>query len=283
MTDSSSALVGRPQTSTPLSERSKDPRSVEAVRHVGIRVAGFGRPIPEGKRDYETPPRWHLYETIKRIVEFLAAVVLLILTAPLMLLSAVAIKMTSRGPAFYTQMRVGRHGRPFPILKLRTMTHNCEASSGVMWCTAGDPRITAVGSVLRTTHLDELPQLWNVLCGHMSLIGPRPERPEFLPVLEQAIGRYRDRLQVRPGVTGLAQVQLPADTDLTSVRKKLAYDLHYIEHMTPWLDFRILLATTAKVFGAPFSVSRWLFFLPRQDDVLPVVLRARPPRPSQTN
>src|SRR5205823_316253 len=111
------------------------------------------------------------------------------------------------------------------------------------WSIPGDPRVTLIGQVLRRTHLDELPQLLNVLRGDMSLIGPRPERPEFLPELEAAFPRYRDRLAVRPGVTGLAQVQLPADSDLDSVREKLRHDLYYIQHLGPWLDLRILICT----------------------------------------
>jgi lipopolysaccharide/colanic/teichoic acid biosynthesis glycosyltransferase len=193
--------------------------------------------------------------------------VLLTITSPLVLFGALLVKLTSRGPAFYAQMRVGRYGRPFPILKLRTMTHDCEATTGPIWSTAGDPRVTPLGRFLRSSHIDELPQLWNVIRGDMSLIGPRPERPEFLPVLQQAIAGYRDRLHVRPGVTGLAQVQLPADTDLESVQRKLAYDLYYIERMGPWLDCRVLLATVTKILHMPFPVSRKLFRLPSLDDV----------------
>src|SRR5262249_19847070 len=115
--------------------------------------------------------------------------------------------------------------------------------------------------------MDELPQLWNVLCGHMSLIGPRPERPEFVPVLEQALTGYGDRLLVRPGVTGLAQVQLPPDTDMASVQRKLAYDLYYVERMSAWLDFQVLLGTVAKVLGVSFPVARKLFGLPHWEEV----------------
>ena len=106
-------------------------------------------------------------------------------------------------------MRLGKNGRPFRLHKIRTMRHDCEKATGPRWAVPGDPRITPLGRFLRQTHLDELPQLWNVLRGEMSLVGPRPERPEFVPDLEQAIPHYRDRLLVRPGVTGLAQVQLP--------------------------------------------------------------------------
>jgi lipopolysaccharide/colanic/teichoic acid biosynthesis glycosyltransferase len=176
---------------------------------------------------------------------------LLIVAAPVILLTALVVRLTSRGPAFYSQTRLGLNGRLFKIYKLRTMIHECERKSGPRWATANDPRITVVGRVLRRTHLDELPQLWNVLRGEMSLVGPRPERPEFLPELARSIPRYRERLLVRPGVTGLAQVRLPADTDLESVRRKLAYDLYYVRGLTPWLDLRIMLNTVFNVIGLP--------------------------------
>src|SRR5262249_18845124 len=171
--------------------------------------------------------------------------------------------LTSRGPAFYTQARLGRNGRAYTLYKLRTMTHDCERHSGARWAMPGDPRVTPFGAFLRKTHLDELPQLWNVLRGDMSLVGPRPERPEFVPTLAQSIPHYRERLRVKPGVTGLAQVRLPADTDLESVRRKLAYDLYYVKHMGPWLDTRLVLCTLFKMLGLPFRLLAAMFWLPR--------------------
>jgi lipopolysaccharide/colanic/teichoic acid biosynthesis glycosyltransferase len=207
------------------------------------------------------------YARAKILADYLAACCLLVPAVPLILLSALLVKLTSRGPAFYSQTRVGRFGRPFKIYKMRTMYHDCERHSGPRWSTAGDPRITPVGCFLRKTHLDELPQLWNVLRGEMSLVGPRPERPEFVPSLEQTIPHYRQRLAVRPGVTGLAQVQLPADTDLESVRRKLTYDLYYIAELSLWLDLRIILGTALKVFGVSFPVLRKLFQMPSGETV----------------
>jgi lipopolysaccharide/colanic/teichoic acid biosynthesis glycosyltransferase len=198
----------------------------------------------------------------KTVLDFLAAGLLLVPATPVMLLAALFVKLTSRGPAFYVQTRLGRDGRPFPIYKIRTMMHKCESLTGPRWSMPGDPRITLVGHFLRLSHLDELPQLLNVLRGDMSLIGPRPERPEFLPELEAAFPWYRERLRVRPGVTGLAQVQLPADTNLDSVRHKLTYDLYYIHNMGPWLDLRILLCTALYALGVPFRLSRGLFRIP---------------------
>ncbi len=220
---------------------------------------------PRGPHTEPVPPG--VYGACKRAGDVLCAAVLLVLAAPLLLVSMLLIKLTSRGPVLYTQTRVGRGGRPFTIYKLRSMVHQCERLTGVRWAVPGDPRVTPVGRFLRKTHLDELPQLWNVLRGDMSLVGPRPERPEFVPQLEQAIPHYRQRLAVRPGVTGLAQVQLPPDTDLESVRVKLAYDLYYARHAGLWLDLRIGLATGLKMVGVPFRVLRGLFRLPARATV----------------
>jgi lipopolysaccharide/colanic/teichoic acid biosynthesis glycosyltransferase len=202
------------------------------------------------------------YLTFKAGLEWCGAALLTIFAAPVILLSAALMRLTSAGPAFYTQLRVGRGGRPFTIYKIRTMIHNAEALTGPRWSLPGDPRVTWLGHLLRIAHIDELPQLLNVLRGDMSLIGPRPERPEFLPELEQAFPRYRERLTIRPGVTGLAQVQLPADTDLESVRHKLAHDLYYIENLSPLLDLKILCCTAAYAFGVPFRISRRLLRVP---------------------
>jgi len=199
---------------------------------------------------------------VKAALDVLLAAGLVVLALPPILLAALLVKLTSRGPVFYSQTRVGLNGRVFRIYKIRTMYHNCEAVSGIRWATAGDPRVTPVGRFLRATHLDELPQLWNVLRGDMSLVGPRPERPEFVARLSREVPRYAERLRVRPGVTGLAQVQLPADTDLESVRRKLVYDLHYIENHSVWLDLRLMAGTAFKMLHLPFRLSRRVLFIP---------------------
>ncbi|HEX2971796.1 MAG TPA: sugar transferase [Tepidisphaeraceae bacterium] len=188
-------------------------------------------------------PRRSRYVVCKTAGEWIMALVLLVLLFPLILLLAALVKATSPGPAFYRQTRLGRHGRPFSIYKLRTMTQNCEATTGPVWSNANDPRVTRIGRLFRDTHLDELPQLWNVLRGEMSLIGPRPERPELVARLERVIPHYSDRLQLRPGLTGLAQVQLPADSDLSDVQRKLSYDLYYVRQASFGLDVRILVCT----------------------------------------
>jgi lipopolysaccharide/colanic/teichoic acid biosynthesis glycosyltransferase len=215
--------------------------------------------MPRPARPTLPPQSSGWYLPAKTAAEFVFALVLLVLTAPLLLVGILLVKLTSRGPALYSQTRVGRHGRPFVLYKLRTMIHESEGLTGPCWSKPGDSRITAVGRWLRRTHIDELPQLWNILRGDMSLIGPRPERPEFVPRLEEAIPLYRARLTVRPGLTGLAQVQLPPDTDLESVRLKLAYDLYHLQHATWWLDLRIHLATGLHMLGVPFTVIRKVF------------------------
>jgi lipopolysaccharide/colanic/teichoic acid biosynthesis glycosyltransferase len=209
----------------------------------------------------------HSYGIAKVTVEFSLSVILLILAVPVMVIAGIAVKLSSKGPVFYSQTRLGRGGRPYSIYKIRTMTHNCESKSGACWSTAGDTRITRVGHFLRRTHIDELPQLWNVLRGDMSLVGPRPERPEFVPKLAQAIAGYRERLLVRPGVTGLAQVQLPPDTDLNSVRRKLAFDLYYIENASLSLDIRLILCTALNTAGLPFAWTGKLFFVPSGEEI----------------
>lgn len=206
----------------------------------------------------------HWYVHYKALVEWPLALLLSLLALPIVFLCALLVKLTSRGPAFYSQTRLGKEGRPFQILKIRTMFHECERGSGAVWSRPGDSRITPIGWWLRKLHLDELPQLWNVLRGDMALVGPRPERPEFVPSLEQAIPHYCDRLVVKPGVTGLAQVQLPADTDLNSVRRKLTYDLYYISQLNFWLDLRLIVCTAFHLLGLPYGAVAWLFGLPRQ-------------------
>jgi lipopolysaccharide/colanic/teichoic acid biosynthesis glycosyltransferase len=198
-----------------------------------------------------------------RLLDGAVAALLLALSAPVILVGALLVKLTSRGPAFYRQVRVGRRRRPFTLVKLRTMTHNCEAATGAKWSTGrSDPRVTWVGRLLRRTHIDELPQLVNVLRGEMSLVGPRPERPEFVAKLEPVIPGYGDRLLVRPGLTGLAQIQLPPDTEINDVRRKVRYDLYHIRHRTLGLDLRILLGTAVHVVGLPFAVSRVFLGVP---------------------
>ena len=212
----------------------------------------------------DVPPNLGWYAAAKTAFDYAAAIGMLPFALFLIACAAVAVKFTSPGPVFYTQTRVGLNGRKYKIIKIRTMKANVEAVSGIQWSQKGDSRITRVGRFLRVTHIDELPQLFNVLMGQMSLVGPRPERPEVIQArgLNQLVPGYRHRLSVKPGVTGLAQVQLPADTDVTSVRYKVVYDLYYVEHQSLMLDLRLIAATLFRAAGAGPTVLRRLFLLP---------------------
>jgi lipopolysaccharide/colanic/teichoic acid biosynthesis glycosyltransferase len=194
------------------------------------------------------------YESVKPWVEFGLTLVLLIFAAPIILIGVILVSLSSPGPVFYTQRRLGRGGKLFMIYKLRTMYVDSERDGVARWCTASDPRITRIGWWLRWTHVDELPQLINVLKGEMSLVGPRPERPEFVNQLEHALPHYRERLSVRPGVTGLAQLNEPPDIDFSSVRRKLNYDLCYIKHVSFWLDIRLIFGTVLMLVGQAVGV-----------------------------
>jgi lipopolysaccharide/colanic/teichoic acid biosynthesis glycosyltransferase len=185
------------------------------------------------------------------------AAVLLVPALPVIAALVVLVRLTSRGPGIYKQARVGKDGHRFLMYKIRTMRQDAEATSGPIWTQAHDPRVTFLGRALRRLHLDELPQLFNVLKGEMSLVGPRPERPEFVRVLAEAIPGYRNRLAVRPGVTGLAQVNLPPDSDITSVQRKLVLDCEYIERGGLLLDLRLMLCTFLRIFKVSEG---WLLF-----------------------
>jgi sugar transferase (PEP-CTERM system associated) len=167
----------------------------------------------------------------------------LLLALPLFPLVALAIKLTSPGPIFYQQRRVGRDGAVFDCFKLRTMSVGAEADTGPTWAADDDPRITRVGRFMRTVRLDEIPQLWNVLKGDMSLIGPRPERPEFVDWLNQEIPHYHLRHTIRPGITGWAQVRFEYGSSVEHSKEKLRYDLFYIKNMSPGLDLLIFFQT----------------------------------------
>lgn len=189
----------------------------------------------------KTPPYllgWRLF--LKRVIDVLGSAVGLICLAPVLALVTLAVKCTSRGPIIYSQQRVGRFGDLFNIYKFRTMRADAEQDGPVWSSGEEDPRLTPIGGFLRQTHLDELPQLFNVLKGDMSLVGPRPERPHFVASLNEAIPRYDERLYIWPGVTGLAQVHLPADQTLGDVKRKLRFDLLYVKRMCLLLDARII-------------------------------------------
>jgi lipopolysaccharide/colanic/teichoic acid biosynthesis glycosyltransferase len=227
-----------------------------------------------------TGSRSALYPLIKRILEVGAAAVMLVLSAPIIALCALAVRLDSRGSPVYTQKRSGLRGKTITIYKIRTMYQDSEWTTGPFWSRPGDSRVTRVGRILRACHLDELPQLINILRGEMSLIGPRPERPEIIAQIERALPRYGDRLLVRPGLTGLAQVLQAPDTGLDSVQRKLTYDLFYLEQVGPSLDLRILLATWLHLLRVPAHRIARIFHFPHEqiavhdhsvacDDVIP--------------
>jgi sugar transferase (PEP-CTERM system associated) len=184
----------------------------------------------------------------KRAADVSLATVGLLLALPLVILVAVAIKITSAGPAFYHQQRVGQHGRLFMVHKFRSMRTDAEAATGAVWARPGnDPRVTPIGRLLRRTRLDELPQLWNVLAGDMSFVGPRPERPEFVADLTRDIPFYGQRHVVKPGVTGWAQIRYTYGATVEDAMQKLQYDLFYIKNLSLALDVFIVLSTIKTV------------------------------------
>lgn len=179
---------------------------------------------------------------VKRFVDLILAGVLLVLLSPVMLLVAVAIRLDSPGPVFYSQLRSGLYGKPFRVYKFRSMYQDAE-KRGAQWASQRDPRITRIGYWLRVMRIDELPQIWNVLRGEMSLIGPRPERPEFDVKLKEAIPYYEVRYLVKPGITGWAQVMYPYGASVEDAYEKLSYDLYYIKNYSLWLDLAIAFKT----------------------------------------
>ncbi len=195
------------------------------------------------------PTRSAVGERAQAAADLVLAGAMAVVLLPVVLACVALVRLTSRGPAIYSQTRVGKNGRVFTLYKIRSMYHDCERLSGPKWSTPGDTRITPLGRVYRKLHLDELPQLWNVLRGDMSLIGPRPERPEIVAKLREAVPGYDRRHQVKPGITGFAQVHLPPDTCLRSVKNKVAYDLFYIRHASVPLALFVLFATGLKLLG----------------------------------
>jgi exopolysaccharide biosynthesis polyprenyl glycosylphosphotransferase len=190
--------------------------------------------------------RWVI--AVKRAMDLSVASLGLLLASPLLLLVSLAIKLTSPGPVFYHQERVGEHGHVFTVHKFRSMRPDAEAATGAVWAKAGyDPRVTRIGRILRRTRVDELPQLWNVLVGNMSLVGPRPERPEFVSDLTKQIPFYGQRHVVKPGLTGWAQVRYTYGASVEDAMEKLQYDLFYIKNFGPALDIYIILGTLKTV------------------------------------
>ena len=183
---------------------------------------------------------------IKRIMDVAGSLLGILITSPIMLAAVILIKLTSPGPVIFKQERVGLHNKPFDMYKFRTMERQPPGEEKKAWTVRNDPRVTPVGRFLRRTSLDELPQLFNILRGNMSLVGPRPERPHFVEKFKEEIPRYMVKHQVRPGLTGWAQVNgYRGDTSIT---KRIEHDLYYIENWSPGFDFKILFLTIFKGF-----------------------------------
>jgi len=187
------------------------------------------------------------FEAAKEVVDVILGFVALVLTLPLWLVCAILIKLTSRGPVFLVQKRVGKNGKVFGMIKFRTMHVTAEKAGRAVWASKDDPRVVPACRWMRRSHVDELPQLLNVIKGDMSLVGPRPERPEILAELEKTYPDVRKRLAVRPGITGLAQVRNGYDTSVDQFRQKLQADLEYIEKRKWSVEFAILARTLGKL------------------------------------
>lgn len=199
----------------------------------------YGLPLIEIFPDFMPP--WE--QAAKRAIDIVFSLFILIITLPISMIVAIAVKADSRGPIFYRQKRVGKGGKEFIINKFRSMVHRAEDRTGAVWAGKDDSRITRVGRVIRSLRVDEIPQFINVLDGDMSLVGPRPERSVFVKKLRKKIPLYERRLNVRPGITGWAQVKHKYDESLDDVRVKLRYDFFYLENMSLRMDFKILLNT----------------------------------------
>jgi exopolysaccharide biosynthesis polyprenyl glycosylphosphotransferase len=185
---------------------------------------------------------------LKRALDVVSALAGLILSAPLLAGLAAIIKITSPGPVFYSQRRVGRDSRLFTVYKLRSMCHDAERQTGPVWAARdGDTRITWIGRFMRRTRLDEIPQFWNILIGNMSFVGPRPERPEFVQSLSEQIPFYRQRHVIKPGLTGWAQVRYTYGATVEEAMEKLQYDLYYIKHLSVTFDLFIIFETIKTV------------------------------------
>jgi sugar transferase (PEP-CTERM system associated) len=226
------------------------------IKTAGVHVNDFSSFMERetGRVDLDTlNPSWLIFSdgfssgravssVAKRLFDIAASGLLLLLTFPLIALFALLVKLDSRGPAFFRQKRIGLYGQPFTLLKLRSMCSDAEAN-GAKWAVEDDPRITRLGRFIRKVRIDELPQVWTVLRGHMSFVGPRPEVPKFVDDLEERLPFYAERHMVKPGITGWAQINYPYGASIEDSRRKLEYDLYYAKNYTPFLDLLILLQT----------------------------------------
>jgi sugar transferase (PEP-CTERM system associated) len=227
------------------------------IKTTGVQVYDFSSFLERetGRVDLDSlNPSWLIFSdgfsagrrassAAKRLFDIAASLILLVFTLPLIALTALAIMLESKGPAFFRQRRVGLYGVPFDLLKLRSMRLDAEVGGKAVWAQKDDPRVTRVGRIIRKLRIDELPQAWSVLKGEMSFVGPRPERPQFVADLEARLPYYAERHVVKPGITGWAQINYPYGASVEDAREKLEYDLYYAKNYTPFLDLLILLQT----------------------------------------
>jgi sugar transferase (PEP-CTERM system associated) len=227
------------------------------IKTAGVHVNDFSSFVERetGRVDLDSVnPSWLIFSdgfssgrmlsaVFKRLFDIAASAVLLLLVAPVILITAIAIKLESKGPAFYRQRRVGLYGVGFDCIKLRSMRQDAEINGQAVWAEKDDPRITRIGRFIRKVRIDELPQCWSVLKGEMSFVGPRPERPQFVEDLEQHLNYYAERHMVKPGITGWAQINYPYGASIEDSRQKLEYDLYYAKNYSPFLDLLIILQT----------------------------------------
>ncbi len=226
------------------------------IKTLGVHVNDFSSFMERetGRVDLDTlNPSWLIFSdgfsssrmlssAFKRVFDITASGLLLVLSAPLVALFALLVKLDSKGPAFFRQTRVGLYGQPFTMVKLRSMRTDAE-KDGAQWAQKADPRITRVGGIIRKLRIDELPQVWTVLKGEMSFVGPRPEVPQFVDDLDEKLPYYAERHMVKPGITGWAQINYPYGASIEDSRHKLEFDLYYAKNYTPFLDLLILLQT----------------------------------------
>jgi exopolysaccharide biosynthesis polyprenyl glycosylphosphotransferase len=219
-----------------------DPPRTPVVGGINRRIE-LDAAVDDGMLYADRPADSRLSTAGRRVFDLIVSSVLLLLALPLMVITAVLVRLTSRGPVIYRQLRAGLLGKPFTVLKFRSMSVDAEADGRPTWAQQRDPRVTRVGSFIRSMRIDELPQLVNVLRGEMSMIGPRPERPHFVEQLARVIPLYQLRVNVKPGLTGWAQVNSPYGASVEDAREKLSYDLYYVKNRNFVMDLQILVAT----------------------------------------
>ena len=231
------------------------------IKTTGVEVRDFSSFLERetGRVDLDSlNPSWLIFSdgfsagrrlssAAKRLFDIVVSTLLLVIFGPVILITALLVKLESKGPAFYRQRRVGLYGQLFDVIKLRSMREDAEVGGKAVWAQKDDPRVTRVGRFIRKTRLDELPQAWSVLKGEMSFVGPRPERPQFVADLEARLPYYAERHVVKPGITGWAQINYPYGASVEDAREKLEFDLYYAKNYSPFLDVLILLQTARVV------------------------------------